>query len=314
MKWRRAARAVGRAALWLFIFLACAEVAARLVGWQLLRERAKKVEAQLPQGGYRMLFIGESTTYGLGVDPGEAYPATTAALLEVKYPERRFLAFNRGVPSLTTAAMLKTLPDKLALLHPDLVVLLVGVNDFHSQYNGVRVPGEGWLPRPLGDLLGSLRIYRMLDVWLQRRRPKMHLSEGSWLDERGPRGVSLGQAELFYDYGSGHYLLDSDDPRDMALAAKCRVKLRANLRKMLEVIRASGAKAVVLGYLRATEENGIVSAVARENGVPYIATWPEGGEPPKEMFQADGFHPSPLGHRVMAERIADGVAPLLGRK
>ena len=313
----RIARLIGRVLFWTFVVLAAAEISLRAVGWYLLRSRTRALEAEVPPGAYRMLFIGESTTYGLGVDPVESYPAQVAGLLELKHPSRRFLAFNRGVPSLTTASMLQTLPEKLELVAPDLVLLLVGVNDFHTQYNGVRVPGDGWLPRPVALLLGNLRVYRLVDVWWQLRKPKTGVSQGDWLDARSPRGTRLEQAEIFYDLGSGHYVLNSDDPADQKIAVQCEKKMEANLRRMIASCLEAHTKVVVLGYLRASQENDMLRAVAKEMGVPFVPTWPvedKEYDRPKELFQADGFHPSAQGHRLMAERIVDGIEPLVGAR
>jgi lysophospholipase L1-like esterase len=286
------------------------EVALRTAGWFLLRSRARAVEASLPADGYRMLFIGESTTYGLWVEPAQAYPAQVASLLEARHPGHNFVAFNRGVPSLTTTAMLRTLPEKLRLLSPNVVVILAGVNDFHTQYNGVRVLGEGWLARPLADLVSGLRLYRLFDVATQG---KLGSAQGDWLDERGPAGVKLNQTEFVRDAGSGHHLLYPRQPSQEALVNQLTSKLEANLQRMVETCRDAGAQVVLLGYLRAPQENAIVESVAKRSASLYLPTWPgtEASPAPPELFTHDLFHPSVAGHRRMAERIVEGIDRLV---
>ncbi len=301
---------LGRAALWIVLLLTVVELSLRGVGWYLLRSRARALEQSLPAGAYRMLFIGESTTYGLFVEPDQAYPARVAALLEAKHPGRRFLSFNRGVPGLTTTAMLRTLPEKLQILSPQLVVILAGANDFHTQYNGVRIPGDGWLPRPIGYAVGTLRIYRLIDLWLELRKPKRGLSKGEWLDERSPSGVKLEQSEIFYDLGSGHHLLYPLQPGEEALVSSLTAKLEANLERMIEQCRAAGAQVVLVGYLRSPIENAMIERVANRVGVPFVATWRDPGDthqPPLDLFTPDGFHPSVAGHQLMAERIVERI-------
>jgi hypothetical protein len=76
--------------------------------------------------------------------------------------------------------------------------------------------------------------------------------------------------------------------------------------------RAAGVPVVLVGYhLAPNYEDPIIARVTAEEGVPYIAT----GIPPQErrpeLFTADGWHPSALEHRRMAERIAAVVGPML---
>jgi lysophospholipase L1-like esterase len=290
--------------------LCAVEVSLRLAGWYLLRSRARAIEAQMPAGGYRILFLGESTTYGLWVEPADAYPAQVAAQLEAKHPASHFLAFNRGVPSITTSAILRTLPEKLRLVSPQLVVILAGVNDFQTRYNGVHRPGEGWLPRPIGDAVGNLRIYRLVSLWIDLRNPKVKLTDGTWTDQRSPPGMALDQKEVFYDDGgAGGYLLADKRPGIEKEIAAATTKLEENLTQMIALSRASGAQVIVMGYLRAPPETAILERVAQREGVPFVPTWlPSDGEDrPASLFFEDHFHPTKEGHRRMADRLVEGI-------
>ena len=124
------------AALGVLFALTLLELALRLTGSTILRVRGREVEKLIPANAIRLLFIGESTTYGLFVRPEEAYPARVGKILETQI-EKPVAVFNRGVPSLTSASMLKTLPSKLAVIRPDVVIFLLGANDFHTGYNGL---------------------------------------------------------------------------------------------------------------------------------------------------------------------------------
>jgi lysophospholipase L1-like esterase len=276
-----------------------------------LRTRARELAEVVPANATRLLFVGESTTFGLYVKPTEAYPAQVATLLEAR--GRRVVAFNRGVPSLTSGAALRTLDEKLALVKPHWVFIQFGANDYHTQYNGYRLPGEGWLPRPLVHLLSSVRIVRVIDLWMERRRQPTRVAAGAWLDERSPSGVQLGQSDLYYDFGEGRHLLYTK-PRDEALIAQVTATLEANLTRMIARCRAANAEPVIVGYLKAPQENEVLRRVAAATGTTFVATWTGEEEPairPAELFTADYFHPSHIGHRQMAERIVETVGPKL---
>ena len=89
---------------------------------------------------YVILFQGDSITDGnrykdessrwdLNHQIGHAYPYVIAALLGAKYPEKRYRFINRGVSGDTIAKVYgRWRPDTL-VYKPDLISLLVGVND-----------------------------------------------------------------------------------------------------------------------------------------------------------------------------------------
>src|SRR6266487_1368415 len=77
-----------------------AELGLRLAGWATLTVRARQAGGDSSQrpGVVRMLHLGESTTFGLGVKREEAYPAIVAENLRHRHPEHEFVSTNRGVP------------------------------------------------------------------------------------------------------------------------------------------------------------------------------------------------------------------------
>jgi lysophospholipase L1-like esterase len=269
-----------------------AEISLRLVGLITVTVRTRQVERDLASvpGAVRVLHIGESTTFGLGVKPDEAYPAVLARLLEERYPRRRFVALNRGVPGLTTTAMLRTLPDKLQVLRPDLVTIMAGANDYNDQLNGLR-PAEGnWLPAPVYDL----RVYKMIRLAFELARSDVKMENGE---------------VLFYRHGASKNIL-YEEPRDEEKIARVTKDLRANLAEMIRFCRRQGVSVVLVGYIQAIEENAVLSAVAAEEAIPYVTTFIHLHERPPDLFGEDGWHASPTGHRHIAGEIADALGDL----
>lgn len=255
------------------------ELTLRLAGWVTLRGRAAGGEASDP-AAFRILNLGESTTFGLGVQPHQAYPAVVADILRQRHPERRFQSVNRGVPGLVTASMLRTLPDKLAEPRLDLVTILAGANDYNEQLNGLENPDEFWLPSPLAfDLT----------------RPGVKIEHGE---------------VIYYRHGASQNIL-YERPTDDAKIARVTARLEGNLEKMITLGRQAGVRVLLVGYLQAIEENRVLQRVAERAGVPFVSTFIDRDRRPADLFVADGWHPSPLGHRHIAEAMADSIEPIL---
>jgi acyl-CoA thioesterase I len=101
--------------------------------------------------------------------------------------------------------------------------------------------------------------------------------------------------------------------------------MEASLREILTGVRASGAKALLVGmkippnmgadYARRFEE--IYTRLAREHGVPLVPFLLEGVAGRPDLLFPDGIHPKPEGHRIMATTVRPYVQDLVappGRK
>jgi lysophospholipase L1-like esterase len=78
----------------------------------------------------RMLSLGDSNTYGLYLERDQAYPA----LLEWRWNEThdspKIEVINLGYPGNNSSKILAELPQALTIYEPDILTLMVGVNDF----------------------------------------------------------------------------------------------------------------------------------------------------------------------------------------
>ena len=96
--------------------------------------------AERRETGLRILFQGDSITDGnrykdkasawdLNHQIGHAYPYVIAATLGARFPERHFNFINRGVSGNQIAQLFGRWKEDALLLRPDVVSVLVGVND-----------------------------------------------------------------------------------------------------------------------------------------------------------------------------------------
>jgi lysophospholipase L1-like esterase len=87
-----------------------------------------------------VLAFGDSITAGAvsdgtiltPIDPSIAFPGQLATLLNARYPGQAVVVINDGRIGETAAAGALRLPHDLAQYHPDVVIVLEGINDLHG--------------------------------------------------------------------------------------------------------------------------------------------------------------------------------------
>lgn len=181
-----------------------------------------------PASAYRVVCLGDSFTWGYGVQEHETYPARLQDLLAARYPKADVQVVNAGVPGYGTADELRFLRSRKELLDPDLVILqFLADNDFTENRRpalGRIAVEDGWLradepPRP--------QPLRTLD-WLKARS---HLIK--FLSERiGYLAVRTGV--LAPDAAGGSFT-----PADAA-------RTRELLIEIVEAARALGAPTLIV--------------------------------------------------------------------
>ena len=88
-------------------------------------------ELQPKQAGeYRILSLGESTTFGIGVHNHETYTALLPEMLKQKYPSLNFNSINAGVSAWSSFQSLVFLKNRGLKLKPDLLLFYHEMNDY----------------------------------------------------------------------------------------------------------------------------------------------------------------------------------------
>jgi acyl-CoA thioesterase I len=98
--------------------------------------------------------------------------------------------------------------------------------------------------------------------------------------------------------------------------------VRANLDAMIERIKASGARVLLVGMRASPNWGGkyqkefdrLYPELARTHGVALYPFFLDGVAMDPELNLPDGLHPNARGMAMIVERIAPRVADLLGEK
>lgn len=92
--------------------------------------RGPEIALDKPPGRVRVLAVGDSMVYGLGVENEQAFPAVMEAL------DPALQVVNAGVPAYSGAEELVQLREEIGVLRPDVVVVAYFWNDLFGAYPG----------------------------------------------------------------------------------------------------------------------------------------------------------------------------------
>jgi hypothetical protein len=154
--------------------------------------------------GYRILTIGDSFTFGLGVAQWDTWSAKLEQLLRTEYPERRISVVNGGVSGYSARQIRQRFEELLPAVDPDLVILGLTAETFNRMQDQYELFG-GMAVR--SSVMPYLRLtkhgivyspfknayLRTVDYWLNE-----HFQLGAHLLSAGNRFV------LAYEQGRGH--------------------------------------------------------------------------------------------------------------
>ena len=107
----------------LFVF----EIGFRIAGF--IKESAFKSEIKGKKDSFVVLCLGDSTTEGLGAPKGFSYPQQLQNLLNEGVGKDKLKVINVGAGGMNSSQVLNRLNKNIASYRPDLIILLIGIND-----------------------------------------------------------------------------------------------------------------------------------------------------------------------------------------
>lgn len=137
----------------------------------------QSVRAARRPGSLRVLCVGDSFTYGVGVDDAQTFPAQLQTLLAKRLPESDVEVVNAGVPFYDLFDELGYYREKGARLAPDVVVLQFYINDLEAMAGSFF--RQDLLRRQGGDYnvfeqaIGREAVERRINAWLEARFPRL---------------------------------------------------------------------------------------------------------------------------------------------
>jgi hypothetical protein len=93
-------------------------------------------------GAYRIVVLGESTTFGMTLQPeDQPWPEVLEQIIRQRLKTRRPVqVINAGVPAYTSTTIFSRLPGEILPLQPDMIISYHGANGFHMIDSSVLPP------------------------------------------------------------------------------------------------------------------------------------------------------------------------------
>ncbi len=185
-------------------------------------------------GATRILALGDSCTWGWGVEQDATYPAVLERLLNARGGGRRYRVVNAGTPGLTSYHGLVYLRERGLALHPSIVIIGYYFNDAFLD----------------GDVEDRLTAQR-------RVLPLLRLSE--YLSNHSRLWTTVQN-------------LTRRPPTPDKTPRVIPEKFERNLRQMITLARQNGVAPVILNLVGvpASPYYVIMDSIAREFGVPTV--------------------------------------------
>ncbi len=285
----------------------------------VLRLAARAVPALLarraePAAGatFRILCLGDSHTYGWGVERAEAWPARLQSLLDAAGAPLRFEVTNLGIPASNSAQLLATLPANLVRYAPDLLIVATGGNDVVNQAGLDAAPDAGALQRLHRALWDASRLYRLLALAVHDRELRgVPRADGApevrWRNPLAAVEVDHGASVERFEHRItwGVFLEPAEHERIT----------RRNLEAIVRVAREADVPIVLASYVHTVGPHGVANrAMAGIPGALFVSqTWP--GDlaphlPPQErgrgLFLPD-LHPRPPVYAAFAAHLREAL-------
>jgi len=136
------------------IFFILLEFGLRLMGFVLVSmQEQRNINSLKANGQCSIMCIGESTT---ALGGGDSYPAQLEKILNERHPGLKISVINKGIPAADSSFILRQLEENMGKYKHDIVVAMIGVNDFNNN-----------LCRIKSSFFVRLKTYKMLKlIWL----------------------------------------------------------------------------------------------------------------------------------------------------
>ncbi|KHK01821.1 SGNH/GDSL hydrolase family protein [Desulfovibrio sp. TomC] len=279
----------------------------------------------------RVLCLGDSFTYGVGVNDEQTYPALLQIYLQERFPDRSVEVINAGIPFYDIFDELSYYRDKGRYLAADVVVLQFYSNDleamagsFFRQDLKVR---QGGLYNAFDQSIGREAVERRLNTWLDSQFPGLRRlgsvparSVGS-----GPARSDPFRAFRLQASGMEKELLNDKSALLSAASVPAMGRFWKNYRQALAMLRNevgdSGAAFLLvlapdMDQVR-EDKNAPAAALVpfcRENAIPLIdlartLRAMSNGNPDRYFLVPRNGHLNAEGNTILAKSVAEAFAP-----
>jgi len=218
-----------------------------------------------PPNTYRIIVLGDSHTFGLGVNLTDTYPKVLERLLNERNDSRKYEVLNFGNPGANLVEKIELLKQKGILFHPDLIIFQWDADD--------RLNRTEW------------EIF--VNTYMER-----YLREHSLSKDKLDR-FTLNQIHSESQRAYMTFKLLNESP------AKLKVELEEEFKELEEIAHKQRAKVILLLFRTITTEKPILKQIADKYEWPIV----DCDSYEKYALHEKDKHPNQLGHKFIALEI-----------
>jgi hypothetical protein len=216
---------------------------------------------------YRIIALGDSHTFGLGVNLTDTYPKVLERLLNERNDGRKYEVLNFGNPGANLVEKIEFLKEKGILFHPDLIIL---------QWDA-------------DDRLNRTEWEEFVNSYIER-----------YLIEHNLQKEKLNRFTYDQIHSEAHkaymtFKLLNNSP------AKLKVELEEKFKELDEIAYKQRAKVILLLFHTITTDKPILKQIAAKYEWPIVDC--SKYENSQYALHEKDTHPNQLGHRFIALEI-----------
>jgi lysophospholipase L1-like esterase len=283
------------------------------IGSAIVRANGRPESGGFQSERRRVVAFGDSNTYGLYLDPEEAYPAQLETLWNAVPDAPPIEVANLGYPGTNSSVVTREFAPALRSLAPDVVIVMIGVNDMWTEHVEVGAEAGAW-DRAVDFVVSHSRVLRFVSILRGGRMPGSGTIEGRQIEGiprelEGHVGADGTALTLGFE-GTREGTLAVDGPR-----------LLANLERLVRESRALGVELVLMTYPTDGRlyrfSNIVIRRAASRTGARLVDLTPvfdaHCPDPDCAELLFEDRHPKPAGYGLIAQTLVAEIGDLLGR-
>jgi lysophospholipase L1-like esterase len=283
--------------------------------------RGEDISLAKPEGVYRIIAAGGSTTFGVYLPWNETYPYYLQEVLRARFGTDAIEVVNAGLTGSTAAESFHRLPTQLLPTDPDMVVvyhafndLLPRVfNDYEDDYFHFRRSDPNNPPGFTRSYLYRLTLRVLSPAYFHEN---YNLSNLVWKTQNLPE-TDTELAQNFLSSNNDAFRFNMDNIIALLKAKDIEVVL-ATFAMHPDIWHWQDIIPPYMWEIGIRENNEAILELASEYQLPLVpfAEVPviQGVKAYNAPMYADSIHMSPKGNRFKAEIFADTIAPLIAAK
>lgn len=282
----------------LLLFIVLTEIILNAAGLFIKRPA---VNLSKEKDAYRIICVGDSTTYGIGATNIDefSYPGQLQQILNKEIPGKKFEVINLGAPGINSSQVLLNIKNHISTYKPDSVIVMAGINDTWNLEDSTMVNFYKGSIFKKSLICLELFLYKsnlfkfFIFEAANRSTPRSSLFKHWHLVTRG-----------FNANVESRDCLINNSPKSVALSKS----IGSNVTEITKAAQEAQINIIFMKYQRPGmgHPEAIIYEAYNKLGVPVVdneTVFKEAEQNGLNVFHKDGWHPNNLGYSLIAKNV-----------